>query len=63
MSILNRALAITSYLFAFGWGIFILLSFIGWGGLINRILFPKDRVDWGQRSAWGWLLLFVLAEF
>jgi hypothetical protein len=52
-SSIDRALAITSYFFAFFWGIFILLSFIGWGGLINRLLFPKDRVDWGQRAAWG----------
>jgi hypothetical protein len=53
MNLIDRALAVTSYFFAFFWGIFILLSFIGWGGLINRLLFPKDRVDWGQRAAWG----------
>lgn len=49
-----------SYFLAFGWGICILISLIGWGGFINRILFPKDRVDWGQRAAWGiaWSVVF-----
>ncbi|AFY79446.1 MAG: hypothetical protein IGR93_13165 [Hydrococcus sp. C42_A2020_068] len=53
MNILNRAIAVTSYLFAFTWGTFIFLSFIGWGGAINRFLFPRNQVDWGQRAAWG----------
>lgn len=43
----------TSYFLAFSWGIFILLSFIGWGALLNHILFPKERVDWGLRASWG----------
>jgi hypothetical protein len=49
-----------SYFLSFAWGIFILISFIGWGGAINRILFPKHRVDWGQRAAWGmaWSMCF-----
>lgn len=42
-----------SYLFAFFWGICILLSLIGWGGVVNRILFPKYRADWGQLAPWG----------
>jgi len=48
------------YFLSFAWGIFILISFIGWGGAINRILFPKHRVDWGQRAAWGmaWSMCF-----
>lgn len=41
------------YFLFFAWGICILVSPIGWGGAINRILFPKHRVDWGQRAAWG----------
>ena len=41
------------YFLSFSWGICILLSFIGWGGIINRILFPKYRVEWGQRAAYG----------
>lgn len=43
----------TSYFLAFLWGIYIILSLIGWGGVINRILFPKDCIDWGQKAAWG----------
>jgi hypothetical protein len=42
-----------SYFFAFGWGILILLSLIGWGSVLNQILFPKQATDWGQRAAWG----------
>ncbi|NET58677.1 MAG: hypothetical protein F6K47_21735 [Symploca sp. SIO2E6] len=49
----NSVLGIISYLFAFTWGICILFSLIGWGGVLNRLLFPKQRVDWGQRAAWG----------
>ena len=49
-----------SYLLSFSWGICILVSLIGWGGAVNRILFPEHRVDWGQRAAWGiaWSVIF-----
>jgi hypothetical protein len=47
----KRALA--SYFLAFVWGILILLSLIGWGGVLNRLLFPKEETSWGQRAAWG----------
>jgi hypothetical protein len=49
-----------SYFLAFAWGICIIVSLIGWGGAINRILFPEYRVDWGQRAAWGiaWSVIF-----
>ncbi|WP_226579086.1 hypothetical protein [Microseira wollei] len=53
MNIHKRAIAMSSYLLAFLWGIYILLSLIGWGGLVNRILFPKYRIGWGQKAAWG----------
>ncbi|MBA7689424.1 hypothetical protein ES703_97931 [subsurface metagenome] len=43
----------TSYFFSFSWGIGILFSLIGWGSAINRLFFPKDRTDWGQKAAWG----------
>ncbi len=49
----NEILSITSYFFAFIWGIAILLSLIGWGGILNRFLLPKQPVDWGQKMAWG----------
>jgi len=42
-----------SYFLSFAWGLCILVSLIGWGTAINRILFAKHRVDWGQRAAWG----------
>lgn len=48
------------YLFSFSWGICILLAFTGWGALINRLLFPRDRIDWGQRAAWGLALATVI---
>jgi len=41
------------YLLAFSWGILILLSLIGWGGIINRICLSKKQIDWGQKAAWG----------
>jgi hypothetical protein len=43
----------TAYLLAFLWGICILLSFVGWGFLLNRVLFPNESVDWGQKASWG----------
>ncbi|WP_445246729.1 hypothetical protein [Microcoleus sp. OTE_8_concoct_300] len=48
------------YFFSFAWGICILVSLIGWGAAVNRILFPQYRVDWGQRAAWGiaWSVIF-----
>ncbi|AFZ08983.1 hypothetical protein Osc7112_4696 [Oscillatoria nigro-viridis PCC 7112] len=42
-----------SYIISFSWGICLLLSLTGWGKALNHILFPKQRVDWGQRAAWG----------
>jgi hypothetical protein len=42
-----------SYLISFSWGICLLLSLIGWGKVLNHIFFPNQRIDWGQRAAWG----------
>lgn len=42
-----------SYILPFSWGLFVLGAFIGWGSLLNRLLFPENPVDWGQRAAWG----------
>jgi hypothetical protein len=44
---------VSEYASAFAWGICILLSFVGWGVLINRVLFSKEQIDWGQKAAWG----------
>ena len=41
------------YFLAFLWGLLILLSLTGWGGVLNRLLFPEEQIDWGQRAAWG----------
>jgi hypothetical protein len=49
-----------SYCLAFLWGLVILASFVGWGGAVNRVLFPAQRVDWGQRAAWGVALSVVV---
>jgi len=48
------------YWMAFFWGLVILASFVGWGGAVNRVLFPGQRVDWGQRAAWGVALSVVV---
>ncbi len=42
-----------SYLVAFGWGILVLLSWIGWGSVLSRTWFPRETTDWGMRGAWG----------
>lgn len=42
------------YFLAFGWGILILLSFIGWGSVLNRILFPKNRQIGGRKVPGVW---------
>ncbi len=41
------------YLLAFAWGIVILLSLIGWGGIVRRIIRESSQVDWGEQAAWG----------
>ncbi len=53
MSIIEHLTSISSYLLAFIWGFFILVSLIGWGQIINLLLFSKHRVGWGQKAAWG----------
>jgi hypothetical protein len=49
----EKIIKIISYSFAFFWGILIVLSLIGWGGILNRILFPKQQIDWGQKATLG----------
>ena len=56
-------MTMSNYFLAFLWGIYILLSLIGWGTAINHILFPRYRVDWGQRSAWGLAFSICLGGF
>ena len=42
-----------AYFLAFIWGISLLIPLVGWGTVLNRILFPRQLTDWGQRAAWG----------
>jgi len=49
-----------SYFLAFAWGFVILIAWIGWGRMLNRILFPEARTDWGQSAAWGLALSVVV---
>jgi hypothetical protein len=35
------------------WGIVLMISMAGWGGVIERLAFPKLRADLGLRMAWG----------
>jgi len=51
---------VASYFLAFSWGFLILLSLIGWGSALNRLLFPRESTDWGQRAAWGLALSVVI---
>ncbi len=48
-----------AYFLAFGWGICILMSFIGWGTLVGRLALPGRQVSWGQRAAWGMILSVI----
>jgi hypothetical protein len=49
----QKIIGISAYFFAFFWGILIILSLIGWGSILNRILFPKQQIDWGHKAAFG----------
>jgi hypothetical protein len=52
---------VTAYLIAFVWGICLLISFVGWGVALTRLLFGSQAtVDWGLKGAWG-LALTVCA--
>jgi hypothetical protein len=42
-----------AYGFAASWGVFLLLSMIGQGALVQRLFCPDQKVDWGLRAAWG----------
>ena len=44
---------LASYCLAFAWGILTLLSLAGWGGILNRLLLPKEAAAWSERAAWG----------
>lgn len=35
------------------WGLLVLLSWIGWGALFNRVAYGKERAGWALQAAWG----------
>ncbi len=52
------------YVLPFLWGLVLLASWIGWGGLIRRLFAPpRDRIDWGAQAAWGLAATLILAGF
>ncbi len=42
------------------WGLFLLLSFTGWGLLVHRLLVPASRFDWASHAASGVAALVAL---
>src|SRR5580704_18570592 len=42
------------------WSAVMVLSFVGWGSLVNLWIAPLRRMDWGLRAGWG-LSLYVLS--
>ena len=42
-----------AYFAAALWGVSILLSMIGHGSIVKRLLCPDQDIDWGWRAAWG----------
>jgi hypothetical protein len=56
-------MSLSSFAYALGYGIAILVSFVGWGALLGRVLFPKSRSDWGQQAAWGLALVIAVGGF
>lgn len=49
-----------STLIAILYGIGLLLSLIGWGEALARAVFPRRRIPWGSRAAWGLALTVVV---
>jgi hypothetical protein len=48
---------------AAAWSALMLLSFVGWGSLVNLWLDGVHRVDWGLRAGWGMVLFLVVGGF
>lgn len=51
------------YFIAFFWGWGILLSWIGYGGLLNVILAPEKKFSWGIRASFGLALSATVGGF
>ena len=48
-----------AYSLAACWGFVLLVSLIGYGRLLRRLLFPTERVGWAESAAWG--IAFIIA--
>ncbi len=42
------------------WGLVLLVSFIGYGKLLRRLLFAKENLGWANEGAWGMALIVAL---
>jgi len=42
------------------WGLYMLLSMIGWGGLVDRFHALERKSGWAERASWGMAALIVL---
>jgi hypothetical protein len=42
------------------WGLVLLGSFIGYGALLRRLLFDRERLGWASDAAWGMSFIVVL---
>ncbi|MCY3023533.1 MAG: hypothetical protein NTW87_31520 [Planctomycetota bacterium] len=40
-------------LLAYAWTLCVLVSFIGWGFAVNRLLYRQSDVHWGLQATWG----------
>lgn len=42
------------------WGLVLLVSFIGYGASLRRLLFARDEFGWANEAAWGMAFFLVL---
>jgi len=42
------------------WGLYMLLSMIGFGGLLGRLFAPGGQLSWAEKASWGMAVLIVL---
>src|SRR5262245_56928154 len=49
-----------NYVWAFSWGLAMLLASLGWGTVVERVLYPSRRRDPGHLAIWGLSLQVVV---
>ena len=42
------------------WGFVLLVSFIGYGALLRRLLFAREHIGWANEAAWGMAVIIVV---